>query len=125
MESDSGRNGHNGLEISEISPGAIVVSSKCITVCQLTNTKSLEKQFICIKIHPIRDTASLFVQVKIPITKIGLQAASTLAKSGARVTMTGVYSVHQVRMFHEENCLNCLRIATIFVFPTVFFWSYT
>jgi transaldolase len=35
------------------------------------------------------------IVVKIPVTKIGLQAASTLTKSGARVTMTGVYSVHQ------------------------------
>ncbi|KAG0623078.1 hypothetical protein M758_3G147500 [Ceratodon purpureus] len=35
------------------------------------------------------------IVVKIPVTKTGLQAASQLTKSGIRVTMTGVYSVHQ------------------------------
>lgn len=39
------------------------------------------------------DTA---VVVKIPITGIGLTAASKLTAAGARVTMTGLYSTHQV-----------------------------
>ncbi|CAK9859094.1 unnamed protein product [Sphagnum jensenii] len=36
------------------------------------------------------------IVVKIPVTKDGLEAASKLINQGARVTMTGVYSVHQV-----------------------------
>ncbi|CAM6064204.1 unnamed protein product [Sphagnum tenellum] len=36
------------------------------------------------------------IVVKIPVTKDGLEAASKLINQGAQVTMTGVYSVHQV-----------------------------
>ncbi len=36
------------------------------------------------------------VVVKVPITKIGTEAASELIAQGIRVTLTGVYAVHQV-----------------------------
>lgn len=36
------------------------------------------------------------IVVKVPITKIGTQAASGLIAEGIRVTLTGVYAVHQV-----------------------------
>jgi transaldolase len=36
------------------------------------------------------------VVVKVPITKVGTQAASQLIAQGIRVTLTGVYAVHQV-----------------------------
>ncbi|HEY9668264.1 MAG TPA: transaldolase family protein [Coleofasciculaceae cyanobacterium] len=36
------------------------------------------------------------VVVKVPITKIGTQAASQLIADGIRITLTGVYAVHQV-----------------------------
>ena len=36
------------------------------------------------------------VVVKVPITKIGTEAASELIAQGIRITLTGVYAVHQV-----------------------------
>lgn len=36
------------------------------------------------------------VVVKVPITKIGTEAASKLIAEGIRVTLTGVYAIHQV-----------------------------
>lgn len=36
------------------------------------------------------------VVVKVPITKVGTQAASQLIADGIRITLTGVYAVHQV-----------------------------
>jgi transaldolase len=36
------------------------------------------------------------VVVKIPITKVGTEAASRLIAQGIRITLTGVYAVHQV-----------------------------
>ncbi len=36
------------------------------------------------------------VVVKVPITKIGTEAASSLIAEGIRVTLTGVYAIHQV-----------------------------
>lgn len=36
------------------------------------------------------------VVVKVPITKVGTEAASKLIAEGIRVTLTGVYAVHQV-----------------------------
>lgn len=36
------------------------------------------------------------VVVKVPITKIGTEAASRLIADGIRITLTGVYAVHQV-----------------------------
>jgi transaldolase len=36
------------------------------------------------------------VVVKVPITKIGTEAASKLITEGIRVTLTGVYAIHQV-----------------------------
>lgn len=36
------------------------------------------------------------VVVKVPITKVGTEAASKLIAKGIRVTLTGVYAVHQV-----------------------------
>lgn len=36
------------------------------------------------------------VVVKVPITKIGTEAASKLIAEGIRITLTGVYAVHQV-----------------------------
>jgi transaldolase len=36
------------------------------------------------------------IVVKVPITKIGTEAASRLIAQGIRVTLTGVYAVHQV-----------------------------
>jgi transaldolase len=36
------------------------------------------------------------VVVKVPITQMGAQAASELVERGIRITLTGVYSVHQV-----------------------------
>lgn len=68
--------------------------------------------------------ATLSVQVKIPVTKIGLQAASKLTKSGIRVTMTGVYSVHQVSMFVEEIVSSRLLTVWSLDFSTIFIWSF-
>lgn len=36
------------------------------------------------------------IVVKVPITKIGTEAASRLIEQGIRITLTGVYAVHQV-----------------------------
>jgi transaldolase len=36
------------------------------------------------------------VVVKVPITKVGTEAASRLIAQGIRITLTGVYAVHQV-----------------------------
>jgi transaldolase len=36
------------------------------------------------------------IVVKVPITKVGTQAASRLIAQGIRITLTGVYTVHQV-----------------------------
>ena len=36
------------------------------------------------------------IVVKVPITKIGTEAASKLIAEGIRITLTGVYSIHQV-----------------------------
>ncbi|HBY76781.1 MAG TPA: transaldolase, partial [Cyanobacteria bacterium UBA11148] len=36
------------------------------------------------------------IVVKIPITKVGTEAAYQLIQSGIRITLTGVYAVHQV-----------------------------
>ncbi len=36
------------------------------------------------------------VIVKVPVTQVGTQAAAQLMASGARITLTGVYAVHQV-----------------------------
>lgn len=36
------------------------------------------------------------IVVKVPVTQIGVQAASQLISQGIRITLTGVYAVHQV-----------------------------
>ena len=43
-----------------------------------------------------RESINELVVVKVPITKIGIEAASKLIAEGIRVTLTGVYAIHQV-----------------------------
>lgn len=43
------------------------------------------------------------IVVKVPITKIGTQAASGLIAEGIRVTLTGVYAVHQIAIAAALN----------------------
>jgi hypothetical protein len=92
MGADSGRDGHHRVETGRDQSGCHC--GKLTT--KLKQTKILLETVFCTCLIQFFFAPS--VQVKIPITEIGLQAASQLAKSGIRVTMTGVYSVHQVAM---------------------------
>lgn len=101
-----------GLELSYIDPRVVVSFQQRRT----PGTSREVFTYICIQMGPAPATfqgkalygvlLSLleqktrlvsFVQVKVPLTEEGLEAANLLIRRGIRVTMTGVYYAHQVK----------------------------
>ncbi len=66
------------------------------------NAKEIQIQTWGVTVDSLVNTGKLLAEidervvVKIPITKIGAEAASKLIAEGIRITLTGVYAVHQV-----------------------------
>ncbi|MGI8503904.1 MAG: transaldolase family protein [Hassallia sp.] len=82
--------------------------------CEVSQLKALANQAIALKAKEVQlqtwgttvdslvKTGKLLaaiderIVVKVPITKIGTEAASKLIAEGIRITLTGVYAIHQV-----------------------------
>lgn len=82
--------------------------------CEVSQLKALANQAIALKAKEVQlqtwgttvdslvKTGKLLaaiderIVIKVPITKIGTEAASKLIAEGIRITLTGVYAIHQV-----------------------------